>query len=566
MFRTIKQGSIIGGFIALFTVVLANADIFHFPFLPIVRIEDNQTFLNTILFKIAPNLNLFITYFLPPFFISLFFINKSKKEKILKGSEFVEAKKLSKIILKDYKKTGNDARIFLGEQKVPLQNSEESRGIGIFAKIGAGKTVAIKNILKDIQENTNLIIYERKGDDFFYLYNSKNPNHYLFSPNDTRGLRWNIFSDIKTDGDLEFVLNCIVPEFGGKDEHWNSQARIILKCIFLIVMNRENPNNKMLIDFLIENGDLKTLRANLLKEPVIKQYGLEADIKASLTVDSKGEADNQGNSVIATINKFRGKLKLRNMYFQDGNFSVKEFIKKTTEQKNLRLFIYNSEKMNGEYNFYLHMFLNLLMKSCLAQNQNKEKTIRGLFVLDEIQSLASDGTREIGANTIKNVGENLAQLRSYGYSFLVASQSLEKLEDILNKNNVFSLLQNLSTKIILQYDSPIGQKIISDMFGENKKEQLKESFSEKETMGENRNYRTEEKVENLILGSELANLHALEAFLKIAKYPLTKINFEIIKTVTEEKEFLERQLPFFVETKEEEIIEENVEDKLKNLI
>jgi type IV secretory pathway TraG/TraD family ATPase VirD4 len=349
------------------------------------------------------------------------------------------------------------------------------------------------------------------------------------------------------------LLSIIFPSDNttGKDNHFDEQAKILMRAILLHIRD-STPNNKGMIDFFLENADGLKLRNTLLNSDTVRKYGLASDVEATLTMRDE-TLDGQAQSVMATLNRYRSALKLRSMYYQEGNFSVKQFIKEASGGSSKRLFIYNQESQNGEYGLYLNILLNLLMKETLSLKNDSKRRI--WFVLDEVQTLAtaSAGMEKVGRGTIKKIGEFLSESRSKGGCVVLATQSLEKLEDVINKNNLMSLMQLLSTKIIFQYDSPVGTHIISQFIGKQKLEREKVSINTTAEFGRTTTSTSQnETTEDILLASELNTLMPLEAYIKYSGYPLTKIQFEPIQTPKTVVEFIQRDVPFFGVTTREE--------------
>ena len=88
------------------------------------------------------------------------------------------------------------------------------------------------------------------------------------------------------------------------------------------------------------------------------------------------------------------------------------------------------------------------------------------MLFDEIQSLGSDGNYSLGKKIIEELGNFLAESRSYGYSYTVAIQSLPQLEKLIKKESIRELFQHLSTKILLQYNEPDGSEWLSKFLNE----------------------------------------------------------------------------------------------------
>lgn len=477
----------------------------------------------------------------------------NKAETVKRGGELISAKQLkkelTKDILREHKRNGLDARLYLSSSKIPVATNMETRSFFFLGAAGSGKTQGILNIASQIQEFP-AVFYERKGDDFIAPF-YRTSEDLLFSPFDERTVKWNIFDDIQSDGDINFFVNSIIPlENGSKDTHWDEQARIILKAVFLHIWKSQNPSNKALIDFLLANSDINTLRESLIGSGVVKQYGLAGDILGALT------DDNQGQSVLATFNRYRNAIKLRCMYVssEEANFSVKAYIKAVANGENTRLFLYNAEHIQGEYNLYLNLLINLLFKEILSLPNDLQRRIWLIF--DEIQSLGANGAGKQGRGTISSLISFLAEARSKGACTIVATQSLPILEELVGKNNMLSLLQLLATKIIFSYDEPYGQRLITDFIGKQEiiKDKLGRSESVNAFSGDIRNtHTTEEKTQDILLASELANLRVLNAYLKISGYNITKVEFEVAKLERISNGYIAGEVGYFTEKKEEKI-------------
>lgn len=555
--KHIKQSSVISGFVAFGLERLYEAEILTLPYLFVFSENTAIAIKNTLFFieierilSILEHINYFLTYFIPVFAITLFILIKyfgGKREEVKRGGELISVKRLkqqlTKDILREHKRNGLDARLYLSSSKIPIAENMETRSFFFLGAAGSGKTQGILNIANQIG-NFPTIFYERKGDDFISPY-YRGDKDLLFSPFDERTVKWNIFADIESDGDINFFVNSIIPlESNAKDAHWDEQARIILKAVFLHIWKSQNPSNKSLIDFLLANPDIATLRESLISSKVVKQYGLAGDIQGALT------DDNQGQSVLATFNRYRNAIKLRCMYISDeeANFSVKAYIKAVANGENMRLFLYNAEHIQGEYNLYLNLLINLLFKEILSLPNDLQRRIWLIF--DEIQSLGANGAGKQGRGTISNLISFLAEARSKGACTIVATQSLPILEELVGKNNMLSLLQLLATKIIFSYDEPYGQRLITDFIGKQEiiKEKLGRSESVNTFSGDTRNtHTTEEKTQDILLASELANLRVLNAYLKISGYNLARVEFEIARLERISDGYLAGEVGYFME-------------------
>ncbi|WP_066355337.1 type IV secretory system conjugative DNA transfer family protein [Aliarcobacter skirrowii] len=508
------------------------------------------------------------------FFLFYFLIkNREKEEKIERGGEKVEGKELRKIILNSLKDKNENYRLEIAKQKIPVPYNEENRKFLVLAKAGAGKTQAIFSLLfskfegqkgiKDLKET--MIIYERKGTDFVpKLYRRKSGKDFLFDPRDKMGIKWNIFKDLlKEDNEIDealidFYVSSMIPVSTGNSAHFDKQAQSVFKAILLKISGEEEPSNKKLIDFLQAKGNLVDLRKSLVEDKTVQKFGLDNNVINSLTTDREGNPDGQGSSVIATLNDVFKKISRREFYFDEGDFSVKEFINSIDTNKDKRLFIVNTTETAGSFNLYFSLFFNLIFRAGLSLENNSKRRV--WLIWDEIQSIGSNGNNALGEYVISEFINFLAESRSKGFAEIVATQSLPQLEKLIKKEGVRSLFQLLSTKILGQYDEPEGQKFICSFLGEQEIKREKHSNSEGVKINDGRtNISEEEKIKKIILESELSSLPPLNFFLKLGSFPVSKIEIDYNDPRDITQTLIKREIPFF--NREDILNLKNAKDK-----
>ncbi len=547
--------------------------LYSFDLQPIPKLDSNlgnlplnliSSYYNSILKieGITTNASIILQYGLPIYLFVFFFVLKSsvidKREKFERGGEKIKAKNLRNLILKTIRKKGEIHRLEIGKEQIPLPKTEENRKFLILAKAGAGKTQAIFSLLfksknkqgiKDFKET--MIIYERKGTDFIpKLLRRKTGCDYLFDPRDKQGIKWDIFKDLLTEkGEIDealidFYVSSIIPISQGNSAHFDKQAQSVFKAVLLKIAGSKNPSNKALIDFILAFGNLVDLRNALKEDETVKKYGMDNNVINSLTTDREGVADGQGSSVMATLNDTFKKLSRREFYFNDGNFSVREFINSIDKNPDKRLFIANTTETAGAFNLYFSLFFNLIFRFGLALKNSSNRRV--WLIWDEIQSIGSNGNHALGEYVISEFINFLAESRSKGFCEIVATQSLPQLEKLIKKEGVRSLFQLLSSKVIGQYDEPEGQRFICQYVGEQEIKREKESESQGIRFNDSRtNRQEEEKIKKILLESELSSLPPLNFFLKIGSYPISQIEIQYNDPKDITQVLIERPIPFF---------------------
>lgn len=578
--RKLSTSSIIAGFIGLgaglaitkFDIPLPCINLVNYMPQHIKGISD-WLYQDTIKSFLLPNLSAFLSYFLPVWIVALFyfFIYDKKEDEVFKrGSQLLVPKELRRHILKAVKQSHDFCRLTLGIERIPIPYSQEVKNALFVGMPGSGKSQSLYSVLLGnvskkgkklsggiVDFNEPLICYERKGDDYVApLY--RRGKDYLFDPRDQDCIRWNIFTDMLDEsGEIDevmvnFFVNSIAPVSDGKSAHFEEQAQSIIKAVLLAVAGSKKPSNKSLIDFLRVYSTSKELRQVLLDNTTVKRFGANNAVVGALTVDSRGDLDNQAGSVFATCNKVFKNLSNRAFYYADSGFSIRDFIASLKdENKDVRLFIVNTAETAGAHNLYFGLFFTLLYKHILSLPNSKTRRIT--FVLDEFMSLATNN-KALGKHLISELINTLAESRSKGLNALIAFQGLSQANEIVGDNLLKSLFQMCGTKVVLQYSEPYGQKLLSQFLGEKEIDRKKHGINRASEMGQDRlNESDEEKIKKIVLESEFSNLEPLEAFIKIGNFPISKIKFGYQEPIQISEPLMRLELPYFEQHERESI-------------
>jgi len=523
---------------------------------------------------LIPHFSVFLTYFLPSWIITLFILfrfNQTKEEIFKRGSQLLDAKSLRKHILKALRKPYDTYRLTVGIEQIPIPYSQEVKNTLFVGMPGSGKSQSIYSLLLGnvnekgkklsggiVDFNEPLICYERKGDDFVApLY--RRGQDYLFDPRDRDCIKWNIFNDMLDENGaideimVDFFVHSIAPVSDSKASHFEEQAQSVIKAVLLAVAGSDNATNKSLIDFLRAHPTPKGLREALINNSTVKLFGVDNTVIGALTVDSKGALDNQATSVYATCNKVFKNLSNRAFYYEESDFSVREFIDLLRDKnRDIRLFIVNTSDQSGAYNLYFGLFFTLLYKHILSLPNSKTRRI--VWVLDELMSLATNN-KALGKYLISELINTLAESRSKGLNALIAFQGLTQANEVVGDNLLKSLFQMCGTKIVLQYSEPYGQKVLSQFLGEQEIDRKKQVINRATQIEQDRiNESEEEKIKKIVLESEFANLEPLQAFIKIGNFPVSKIKFGYQESARICDPLIRRDFPYFNQAGKEQTI------------
>lgn len=445
------------------------------------------------------------------FIVSVLLIDKlviDKSTSLIRGNRIEDAKKLRKMIKEK-------SRLFIGKEKVPLPYTNENRSIGIIGMAGSGKTQGIFSVLEQVVHfKETMIVYDRKPD--FWIAYYRADRDFLFYPADARSIKWNFFLDIPDDeqemlDEADKIVKSFIPDTQSKEKFWDNTARMILKGIIIKVKTSPNPSTKQLIDFIRQFQTKEEIWANL--QEVNDKYGLS--IKSLLTEAAEATA----GSIMMNLQPYFIKIMRPEFYFEESDFSITKFIE-STANKNIdqRLFLVQTKKEEGNYEGYFRVMLDMMTRTILSLENNPNRRI--WIFLDEAQTLGK----------LSEVNDQLAEGRSKGGCVVLATQDLARLEELYGEHLMRNIFQLLSTKLMLQYDDPKGQKFISEFLGEQEvEEKNKNRMISRDAQRDIEQVSERNTTKKVLLTGELGLLKPLSAYLKMPGFPVTVVHFKFFQ-------------------------------------
>ncbi|MDX9756073.1 MAG: type IV secretion system DNA-binding domain-containing protein [Sulfurimonas sp.] len=445
------------------------------------------------------------------FIVSILLIDKlviDKSTSLIRGNRIEDAKKLRKMIKEK-------SRLFIGKEKVPLPYTNENRSIGIIGMAGSGKTQGIFSVFEQVVRfKETMIVYDRKPD--FWIAYYRADRDFLFYPADARSIKWNFFLDIPDDeqemlDEADKIVKSFIPDTQSKEKFWDNTARMILKGIIIKVKTSPNPSTKQLIDFIRQFQTKEEIWANL--QDVNDKYGLS--IKSLLTEAAEATA----GSIMMNLQPYFIKIMRPEFYFEESDFSITRFIK-STANKNIdqRLFLVQTKKEEGNYEGYFRVMLDMMTRTILSLENNPNRRI--WIFLDEAQTLGK----------LSEVNDQLAEGRSKGGCVVLATQDLARLEELYGEHLMRNIFQLLSTKLMLQYDDPKGQKFISEFLGEQEvEEKNKNRMISRDAQRDIEQVSERNTTKKVLLTGELGLLKPLSAYLKMPGFPVTVVHFKFFQ-------------------------------------
>lgn len=464
------------------------------------------------------------TVYIFPLFLHKFLKKRNTQKEHLSGSKIVPISKIKKFLEKsnfnfeiggyrsdefvlieddelEYKKDKKLEKEFRnGRIRFPIKN--ENRHSFIIGRPGSGKSVMLKDILDQLSKTERkLLIHDFKGDMLSLFYDEKD---LVFNPLDkNHNLGWTIFNDIENEIDIETIAKSIIPE-NSKDPYWNEAARDVLVAILTYLLLEDKKTNKDIWEML--SMDLDEL-----------QLALESKTETKYAVKHiSGDEDNkQAISVISVLIRYTKFFKY--LTNSDGDFSIKQWIE-DDEQKN-KLFLINYPKEKAILKPIITLFFEIASKNLLQLKDNLDRRI--YFFIDELGELQK----------MDSLVSLLTNGRSKGASVWLAIQDIGQVEHVYGKNLRQAIMNACSNYFIFGVNDFETARLLSEKIGDSRiksSDMMMQLDADANT--DQIGLREAEKVEKLIIPSEIQNLPDRVAYLQLANIQEhTKIKFYVKK-------------------------------------
>lgn len=471
--------------------------------------------------------------------LSYKFSSKYLEDQFIKGTNILTEKELTKKQSED-----NIEGIHIGNT-AKLDNELENSHTFISGSSGTGKTVLLNQIYREQkkkEKNGRWIIHDTKGDWIEKFYNPK--TDYIFNFSDERSINLNIFSFIKLKTDISAVISSIIPTNPNeKDPIWTNTARDILEGCILYCLKNDKKNN-------LEIKRLIKLSPEKLAEELKDVKG--AEIAVGHLTSSETQAGN-------FMSNFRSKAEFFTTLpdtESEKEINIEDWLDAKDEGQST-IFLLNDTKNKDLNAIRISVFVDAMIGIFLSMSESKKRKV--YFLLDEIGSLKK----------MNKIVDGLALLRSYGGSFFIGIQEIQRLYEIYGKELTSTIVNNTSTKVILRAGETETQEFCSKLIGETKFTSTNMTNSTGSEIGANRegsNFSTSEKTEKAILASEIGNMENNTYYYKNGAYDWTFIK----KEFTDEDTYIKTQKAFIprsdlsIDNLFEKKEKEEIKDELSN--
>lgn len=376
----------------------------------------------------------------------------------------------------------------------------EASHILLMGDTGSGKSSAIRQLLRQVQDRgESAIVYDPAMDFLGEFYNPERGD-LLLNPLDRRCPWWNLPNEIDAPEIATAIAAAMLPEKEYEKDFFTTAPRRVLAHLL-----RLSPHVHQLL--------------KSMSDPAEIMRRLEGTPHAAL-LDPGAPAQRAG--VLSSLNLIADSLELiPRPHHAMPSFTTADWRFQRTRWVFLTSSAAYREKVLPLHAAWLDLFILRMMEPCA----NPAKPV--WFVLDELASL----------NKLPQLHTAVTENRKYGNPVVLSLQGRSQMEKRYGQD-AEAMLSQPATKIFLKTSEPRAAKWVSDSIGEIEVERLKESHS----MGllrSKKSFAMEIATKPLIMASEIAGLAPLAGFIKLENH-VVAAKFRLAKKESKQPEFLER--------------------------
>jgi type IV secretory pathway TraG/TraD family ATPase VirD4 len=436
-----------------------------------------------------------VLYVLLPFLVLLgFFLGVYKIKKLvpkppfrfLRGAEIVSPHALAKLT-RAAKSFDRRSQLLLGQ--VPIPAELEDRHYLLVGTSGAGKSVAIKQLLPGIRAREARAIVMDLGSEFVSQF--RQPGDLIFCPGEPESVLWNPLSEVKTEQDIDLILQAMIPTGPTpSDESWLAISRSFLKALML-----------------------RLWEERILNIEKLRYYTSCSDkVQATFLAEGRHPYKLNGTSMTSTAKDMISNVMVQlRPVAEVTNFSIREWVK--SGQGFLFITLNNSQRAN------LSGLVNCFMNLAIAEGLTAPPTQRyePLFiVVDELAAFDFDDLPGI-----------LERGRKYGVTAVAGIQNAAQLRKKYGPEGALTLMSCFRTKLIFNPGDSDTAYLMASEIGKQDIERLVYATTESgNSRSHSVTYKTEQQF--AVLPEQLIRLRDRDAYLKlVGDYPVAKVRIPL---------------------------------------
>jgi len=390
-----------------------------------------------------------------------------------------------------------DAGITLAGTPVPAQ--DETKHFKLIGTTGTGKSTAIHEIMTSaLSRGDRAVIADPDGG---YLQRFYRPDRgdVVLNPFDPRSVTWDLFSEIKSEYDVEQLARSLIPDHEGQDRIWRGYARTFFTAVTRQAHEAGTRDVEELYRLLVvaDTAELRGLVRGTPAQPFL-------DEDNSRMFDSIRSVTGSAVEALQYVGRQTAQ-----------GFSVRRWVREKTPGV---LFIPYKAGQIAALRSTISAWMRLAIFEAMDQDEprdvdSRDSNSRLWFVVDELDALGQ----------IDGLKDALARLRKFGGRCVLGFQSIAQVSNTYGQGEAHTIVENCGNTLILRCSASEGggtARFASQLIGDREVRHATVSRSRRVTeLFGSVTHSEHLSVEPAVLPSQVEQLPDLTGYLKYASDP-----------------------------------------------
>jgi type IV secretory pathway TraG/TraD family ATPase VirD4 len=379
---------------------------------------------------------------------------------------------------------------------VPLLVGREYQHLLVLGTTGAGKTVAIRNLLEQIRaKKERALVFDPEGEFCAQFWQA---GDVVLNPFDQRMPPWTIWDEVHADYHLTALAEALIPQ-NGNEPFFDLAAQDLFEDLVRRTASVGGSTNKKFLE-IATNSDLPTL------------YKFLEGLPAARHVSPQGER--KSDSVLSNfVQKVRVWRYLPDSSAGQG-FSIRRFVQQQDNDAGNWLFVTANEEQLPAIKRLLSLWTAIWIEAILSLPSTKKKI---WTILDELPAL----------NRLRIV-DLMARGRKHGACCLIGFQDAAQLDAVYGKHVAHTIRSCANTWLALRQGDHHTAQIASEAFGSAEVAEIHESVNRGWGRAAADVSQTKRRVVRpLVLDSEFMHLPDLHGYLRQPSLPVVPVTLSL---------------------------------------
>lgn len=436
------------------------------------------------------------------------FGKKVSKDEIVRGAIFAEPD----AVVKDLEAQGKLSEIHIAG--VPMEAGREVYNIGVSGAVGSGKSVVVKDVLKDCRRiGKRALVFDSTGEFIEKFY--RPGIDIILNPFDERSPPWTAWNEARKIYDYANISESFIPVKNHNEPFWEEGGQAVLEDILSRLAKNNQATNRRLVE-VVNVLTLKEIQAILKKLPAAVYMDPEA-AKTALGI---------------RMNVVRAAKAIR--YLGDGDasaqFSIRNWV--NDEATDSWLFLSTKEEMLVTMKPLLTAWFDIAMRAIMSLPPSRTRLI--FSALDEMSSL----------DRISTLKEVATRGRKYGVALLLGYQNIAQVRKIYGDDDAQTIISMLQTRLAMTVPDFLTAKYVSENLGDQELMEKDENISFGiDSTRDGITIATRREKRDLVMASEIMGLPPLSGYLRLAgRNEVMKVKFDYKEFPAIAPPFIEREI------------------------